>query len=314
MKRSKGLVTAKRSEPGFTLVELLVVIAVIALLMAILLPALGKARDQAKRVICLSSLKQLTLAWMAYADNNNGKIVNGAPTNSTVACPDCPAPPNTKAMPSAGRPNEIPWIGPAWADLDGTPTIPLDPIFQKCAMESGALWRYLRDAKSYRCPGGVKGELITYIIVDSMNGIPDGPINFGSRGANAGVWTNSTFNIKKSAMRIVFIDEGKITPDSYAVNYSGSNFLKWFDPPMIRHSGGTTVSFADGHAELKKWSSKQTVDFGIKAEVSGLYNTYPNDSLFGPATDATYQDLYWMQIRTWGKLSNATRPFPPKVD
>jgi len=82
---------------------------------------------------------------------------------------------------------------------------------------------------------------------------------------------------------------------------------------MIRHSGGTTVSFADGHAELKKWSSKQTVEFGIRAEASGFYNTYPNDSL-GPPTDATYQDLYWMQARTWGKLSNANRPFPPKVD
>jgi len=79
-------------------------------------------------------------------------------------------------------------------------------------MESGAMWKYLRDAKAYRCPGGVKGEMITYIIVDSMNGIPGGSMNFGSRGANGQVWTNSTFNIKKSATRIIFIDEGKITP------------------------------------------------------------------------------------------------------
>ena len=79
MKKRKELVTAKRSEAGFTLVELLVVIAIIALLMAVLLPALNKAREHGKRAVCLSNLKQLTLAWLNYASANNDKIVNGAP-------------------------------------------------------------------------------------------------------------------------------------------------------------------------------------------------------------------------------------------
>ena len=52
---------------GFTLIELLVVIAVIALLMAILLPALGRAREQAKGTRCLSNLKQIGIAMHAYA-------------------------------------------------------------------------------------------------------------------------------------------------------------------------------------------------------------------------------------------------------
>jgi len=46
---------------GFALIELLVVIAIIALLMAILIPALHRAREQGKRVVCLNNLKQLTL-------------------------------------------------------------------------------------------------------------------------------------------------------------------------------------------------------------------------------------------------------------
>lgn len=62
---------------GFTLIELLVVIAVIAVLMAILMPALHRAREQGQRAACLSNLKQLTVAWVLYADENDDKIVHG---------------------------------------------------------------------------------------------------------------------------------------------------------------------------------------------------------------------------------------------
>jgi prepilin-type N-terminal cleavage/methylation domain-containing protein len=65
----------KRS--GFTLVELLVVIAVIALLMAILLPALTKAKEQARTIACLAHLKQWGIICSIYADNNNGRFWSG---------------------------------------------------------------------------------------------------------------------------------------------------------------------------------------------------------------------------------------------
>ena len=59
---------------GFTLTELLVVIAVIAILASILLPTLAKSKTRAQAVFCLNNTKQLTLAWMTYADDHDGRL------------------------------------------------------------------------------------------------------------------------------------------------------------------------------------------------------------------------------------------------
>ena len=60
--------TFRRRSAAFTLVELLVVIAVIAVLMGILMPALGLAREQARSMVCSSNLKMLVLGWKLYAE------------------------------------------------------------------------------------------------------------------------------------------------------------------------------------------------------------------------------------------------------
>lgn len=67
----------KRSN-AFTLIELLVVIAVIAVLMGILMPALSRARDQAKKTVCISQSKQLGMCMRLYAEDNDGYLHSGA--------------------------------------------------------------------------------------------------------------------------------------------------------------------------------------------------------------------------------------------
>ena len=109
IRKSKKYLSGNKRGGGFTLIELMVVVATISLLIAILLPALGKAKALAMRLVCKGNLRQITFAWQAYLEDFDGRFYRGRnadvdfggwegihaigyrrPLNSYLSSPDTP--------------------------------------------------------------------------------------------------------------------------------------------------------------------------------------------------------------------------------
>ena len=229
---------------GFTLIELLVVIAIIALLMALLVPALERAREQGQRVVCLGNLRQLMLAWNFYNDDNDGRIVNGDTEEYDV-------PPD---------PREPCWVRRDWA-RGGEPPKTLDEKTQ--AIIDGALFPYVKVVKVYSCPTLLAGNVRTYAMADSMN--CKGWDNYRVR-------IKHETEIRRRHIRITVLDDGGTAGAAlggrtlYSVYSGGNNRWIWWDPPPIRHGDGTTFAFVDGHVEYWKWEDKRTIEWGLQMQ------------------------------------------------
>jgi len=258
---------SRKGAGAFTLVELLVVIAIIALLMAILMPALNRAREHGKRAACFGNVRQLILAWCMYADENEDKIVNGAAGFSY------------RNMSWGDHSRELAWVDAVSADWD----VAIKGI------RDGALWSYVKNTDVYRCPTGRRGEALTYAIMFSMNAVCHDEVK-GVKGAH--IKNRNEIHSPAPQLRLVFIDEGYMTPDAYAVHYTRE---EWFDDPPVRHGDGTNVTYADGHAEYWKWKATETIKEGRKRADS-------TSARWTPKTPEGKEDLHRMQRGCWGRL------------
>jgi prepilin-type N-terminal cleavage/methylation domain-containing protein/prepilin-type processing-associated H-X9-DG protein len=231
---------------AFTLIELLVVIAIIAVLASLLLPALGRAKQQGLTTACQNNLRQLQLCWHMYAMDHDDTL----PPNQSVYDINTGAP-----VPGA----ELNWTWcPGNTRLDTTTS----------NIASGYLFPYNRSAAIYHCPsdrsvveaaGGARRstQLRTrsYNMSQSINGMP-----FDEQAG--GLDQLPTFKKLTEIRRpppsgvLVFIDvhEGGILDSLFGIPWRGSTFPDmWFDVPANRHQQGCNLSFADGHVERWKW-------------------------------------------------------------
>jgi prepilin-type N-terminal cleavage/methylation domain-containing protein/prepilin-type processing-associated H-X9-DG protein len=266
---------------GFTLVELLVVVAIIAVLAALLLPALGNTKAQAQGVSCLNNTKQLQLAWQLYTQDYNDHLVF-VPTGGGPAAP-------------------IGWVDTEYGFANSGY---LGGNINEMTVTLGLLWKYVGSGGVYRCPAqqGVCAGNFTFNPQISPGVIYTTPVRSFTicEGLNSGSPPDTTHPVlrlsdilyPRPSMSFVFADE-----NLYSISDGGFTMLdynNWLDVPGARHNGAGALSFADGHSEMHRWQEPSTISMNIAPEQVNTILTYP-----GP-NGGFNRDYVWLILRYQG--------------
>jgi prepilin-type N-terminal cleavage/methylation domain-containing protein/prepilin-type processing-associated H-X9-DG protein len=211
---------------GFTLIELLVVIAIIAILAAILFPVFIQAKERGRQAKCCNNLKQLTVAFKTYCDDNNGAMPSGCYNQSTPS---------------------LEWTS-------NSPCLTMHPDITK-----GQLWCYVRNRAVYLCPTDANVKAV------GVTGDPtDFPYSYSLSEEMSSIYGASGNNKFKSPLKLdvetagratkvlLLIHENRDNP-RFADHQHGINdgYFCWRsnfnDMPSSIHYDGTTCSYVDGH-------------------------------------------------------------------
>jgi type II secretory pathway pseudopilin PulG len=231
------------SEPrGFTILELLAVVATILILAALLLPVLGRAKNKAQRTTCLASLRELGRAWFMYKDDYNDRLVESYPVNNSNS----------------------------WILGDMTKA---DEAVNTDLIRAGKLYAYNRDVKIYHCPTDkgvtIDKKLVPTVRSYSMNSF------MGGRGSDVPVIPTSAAgfmsffekysDIRRPSDAWVLLDEDERSiNDGFFV--TDPTAKQWIDFPAIsqhRHNFSYGLAFADGHSEIWRHTDGGTYQISL---------------------------------------------------
>jgi prepilin-type N-terminal cleavage/methylation domain-containing protein/prepilin-type processing-associated H-X9-DG protein len=271
------------TDSGFTLIELLVVIAIIAILAGLLLPALAKAKQKTQGIQCMNNHRQLMLAWRMYAEDNKDQIpyayVGAGAANSPYAW--------VQGILDSNGGNPSNWN----VDTD----IARSPIWIYCN-RNAAIWRCPADKSTVRPTSGPYANTIVprvrsmamNMYVGGNGTDPTKPLSGGWSGDLYRVYSKLSHMTDPGPSRTwVLLDErsDSINDGFWVTQMTGYPNLattKLVDYPGNYHNQAAGFSFADGHAEIKKWIDGRTTP----VNVATANDNCPNNP-----------DVFWLQDR-----------------
>ena len=234
---------------GFTLIELLVVMATIAVLSSLLLPTLAGAKSRGQQIFCLNNTRQLNLAWLLYAHDNNDLLAYNLGA--------------TEIKQILGRNQHYNWANSVlnWElDADNTNTL---------LNTEAALGPYVgRNNRVFKCPSD---HVISSIQRRAGWSERSRSISMNAMVGDAGEFTHGGTNVNNpSYHQFLKLSDFTATPDIFVFieehpdSINDGYFLnkayepEWTDLPASYHNGSANLSFADGHAELHHWTIPST--------------------------------------------------------